>query len=185
MTTVTPVTLNAVVYLIGSLGLLVLDGLFSFYAWRGLKQVVDEVQAAMPPTTVGKVGAAVNIAKINLGLVILSVVSTSIHYCVFSFFLIWWGIAPDQFGEVRLFSFVMPTWCVDSILNDLCAVYIGCGPTQAAVELMSRATQATVIGRAVPGPNGNISVAAEGNAMSAELSNSAAGSVVTAGKFKS
>ena len=57
------------------------------------------------------------------------------------------GDAPDTASDPTTTGVVpLMIWCLDSVFNDVCAVYLGCGPTQAALDLVSQASHADALG---------------------------------------
>ncbi|CAE7885521.1 Wwox [Symbiodinium microadriaticum] len=137
------------VYILGSLHLLVFDGIFSWHAYVALRQTLQQAQSALPAKACGegRTGTAVAVAKNNLRLVLLAVLGTSLHYCTVLALAAWFCVSPQSFLRFKFFHVLFPVWCLDSIFNDLCAVYIGCGPTEEALELVSHVAEATVVGR--------------------------------------
>ena len=125
------------IYMLGSFHLLVFDGIFSWHAYVALRQTLQQAQNALPAKACGesRTGTAVAVARNNLRLVLLAVLGTSLHYCTVLALAAWFSISPQSFLRFKFFHVLFPMWCLDSIFNDLCAVYIGCGPTEAGRTL--------------------------------------------------
>jgi len=125
----------------------ILDGIFSWNAFKALRQVVSGIKSSLPAGGVeNKLTVAVRIATNNLWLVLLAVLGTSLHYVALII-----ALGLHQAGvwgfKFHIFYFILFfTWCVDSFFNDLCAIYIGCGATQAALELVAQANEADAVG---------------------------------------
>ena len=85
----------------------------------------------------------------------LAVAGTSLFYGMFVVlgvvFVVVWG--SDLELEDPTASGIVPLmfWCLDSVFNDICAVYLGCGPPQAALDLVIQASQADAVGMPVAG----------------------------------
>ena len=148
--------LFASAYMLGSLLLLVFDSIFSWQAYVTLQRALQQAQSIMPVTSwASKMSAAVAVAKVNLRLVLLAVLGTSLHYTTLLVVAAWFCFSPMSFVHFKFYHLLLPMWCLDSIFNDLCALYIGCGPTQAGrtcwnlkncmLQLLPFATLCTVL----------------------------------------
>ncbi|CAK9015830.1 unnamed protein product [Durusdinium trenchii] len=139
--------------------LVVLDGVFSWSAYTALRSVVRDVRMVMPAQEAGRLSTAMAVARANLCLVVLAVLGTSLFYGMFVVggvaFLLFYQAGPVQQNEdysdapFALALVPLVIWCLDSIFNDVCAVYLGCGPTQAALELVTQASQVDAVGMPV------------------------------------
>lgn len=146
--------------------LLVLDGIFSWSAFTSLRAILRSVQMVMPTEESNKsiVSNSLAVAKANLWLVALAVLGTSIFYAMLIVLLgavtIFYQHESERQESYTGYSgYTEPSdptlvqgmvplliWGLDSIFNDLCAVYLGCGPTQAALQMVMKASEADAVG---------------------------------------
>ncbi|CAE7530058.1 unnamed protein product [Symbiodinium sp. CCMP2456] len=135
--------------------LVVLDGIFSWSAFTSLRAILRSVQMVMPTeSNKSVVSNSLAVAKANLWLVALAVIGTSIFYAMLIVLVgavtIFYRHGSEEQesytsytepSDPTLVQGMLPLmiWCLDSIFNDLCAVYLGCGPTQADAMAASAA----------------------------------------------
>lgn len=152
--------------------LVVLDGIFSWSAFTSLRAILRSVQMVMPTeSNKSIVSNSLAVAKANLWLVALAVLGTSIFYAMlivlvgavtifyqhesehqesYTGYESYPGYSgyTDEPSDPTLVQGMLPLmiWCLDSIFNDLCAVYLGCGPSQAALQMVMKASEADAVG---------------------------------------
>jgi hypothetical protein len=128
------------------LSLLCLDLAFSFIVFRIMYCAVQDVRLARASTRSpckDPLAIAVGVAKLNLVAILTSVFTTSAFYIMACVVL---GNESLKRPSAMANGIFIASWMLDSLSNDLCALLVGLGPTQSALELVSTARDADVIG---------------------------------------
>eukprot|EP00746_Dinoflagellata_sp_MGD_P151661 gnl/MRDRNA2_/MRDRNA2_83178_c0_seq2.p1 gnl/MRDRNA2_/MRDRNA2_83178_c0~~gnl/MRDRNA2_/MRDRNA2_83178_c0_seq2.p1 ORF type:complete len:188 (-),score=20.87 gnl/MRDRNA2_/MRDRNA2_83178_c0_seq2:367-930(-) len=138
-----------------------LDLLFSCASSVAMRSGLKKIREG--PNALGR---EVLLAKVNLVLVMASVVTTSLFY--FSFIVMMITLMGDfsrgNFREElnRRMAFFFISWLLDSLFNDACVVFVGFGATADALTIIGQAhmraptheiIEETVIGATVSAPS--------------------------------
>eukprot|EP00746_Dinoflagellata_sp_MGD_P058506 gnl/MRDRNA2_/MRDRNA2_25040_c0_seq1.p1 gnl/MRDRNA2_/MRDRNA2_25040_c0~~gnl/MRDRNA2_/MRDRNA2_25040_c0_seq1.p1 ORF type:complete len:347 (+),score=39.17 gnl/MRDRNA2_/MRDRNA2_25040_c0_seq1:79-1041(+) len=89
---------------------------------------------------------AVFFAKVNLLLVVASVVTSSLFYLTLITFAATSIVSVSREERLRRVAIFFVMWVLDSLFNDACVVFVGFGPTSNALNNIKEAVTADIVG---------------------------------------
>jgi len=126
-----------------------LDLVFSCLVCRIILNSLRSVQLSKASSTLSGEDTlvhAVSVAKLNLATICISVSTTTLFYIAVILGLALQGSASAADSEAA----VILSLFLDSISNDVCAIIVGFGSTDAALQIVNTAQNADVIGNPLP-----------------------------------
>lgn len=130
---------------ISVLGFWLMDLAFSIIVFRIMWNALQSVRLAKKPSASGQnaLAQAVFVAKLNLVTVVVSVSTTTGLYIAA---MVLSALESSHQQSATAVAAIFISWLLDSLSNDVCAIVVGFGSSHSALEVVSTACNADVIG---------------------------------------